>query len=153
VVPDSWQAAVQYCLDLGIDVNAVDARGYTALHGVAFRGDNDLIKFLVAKGAKVDAKTKAGDTVADMANGPIAHSIPHPETVDLLVSLGSANSNNCRSDQCLVASREEGAGGRGVGRGGGRGGRAGRGAAAAAKPDAAATPAATTAAPAATPPH
>jgi ankyrin repeat protein len=127
VVPDSWLPAVQYCLDLGLDVNAVDSRGYTALHGVAFRGDNDLIQFLVSKGAKTDVKTKAGDTIADMANGPIAHSIPHPETVELLVKLGSTNSNNCRSDQCLVATKEETAGGRG-----GRGGRGARGAAPAA---------------------
>jgi ankyrin repeat protein len=116
VVPDSWKAAVEYCIELGLDVNAVDARGYTALHGVAFRGDNDLVKFLVAKGAKTDVKTKTGDTIADMANGPIPHSIPHPDTMALLESLGSANSHNCRSDQCLVAPQAEN--GRGRGRGG-----------------------------------
>jgi ankyrin repeat protein len=116
VVPDSWKAAVEYCIELGLDVNAVDARGYTALHGVAFRGDNDLIKFLVAKGAKTDVKTKTGDTIADMANGPIPHSIPHADTVALLESLGSANSHNCRSDQCLVAPQADN--GRGRGRGG-----------------------------------
>jgi len=103
VVPDSWKPAVEYCVELGLDVNDVDARGYTALHGVAFRGDNELIRFLVAKGAKTDTKTKAGDTIADMANGPIPHSIPHADTVALLETLGSANSHNCRSDQCLVA--------------------------------------------------
>jgi uncharacterized protein len=113
VVPDSWKAAVEYCIELGLDVNAVDARGYTALHGVAFRGDNDLIKFLVAKGAKTDVKTKAGDTIADMANGPIPHSIPHQDTVALLESLGSANSHNCRSDQCLVAPQPDNGRGRG----------------------------------------
>jgi ankyrin repeat protein len=116
VVPDSWRAAVEYCIELGLDVNAIDARGYTALHGVAFRGDNDLIKFLVAKGAKTDVKTKTGDTIADMANGPIPHSIPHADTVALLESLGSANSHNCRSDQCLVAPQADN--GRGRGRGG-----------------------------------
>ncbi len=114
VVADSWKAAVEYCIELGLDVNDVDARGYTALHGVAFRGDNDLVKFLVAKGAKTDVKTKTGDTVADMANGPIPHSIPHADTVALLESLGSANSHNCRSDQCLVAPQAD----RGRGRGG-----------------------------------
>jgi uncharacterized protein len=113
VVPDSWKAAVEYCIELGLDVNAVDAKGYTAMHGVAFRGDNDLIKFLVAKGAKTDVKTKAGDTIADMANGPIPHSIPHPDTVALLEGLGSANSHNCRSDQCLVAPQPDNGRGRG----------------------------------------
>jgi ankyrin repeat protein len=101
--PNAWMDSVKFCLEHGNDVNAADTRGYTALHGAAFRGDNDLINFLISKGAKIDAKTKTGDTVADMANGPIPHSIPHPETVALLEKLGSANSHNCRSDQCLIA--------------------------------------------------
>ena len=36
-----------------------------------------------------------------------AFGIPHPETVALLEQLGSANSHNCRSDQCLVAPKED----------------------------------------------
>jgi hypothetical protein len=71
-----------------------------------------MVNFLVSKGAKVDAKTKAGDTVADMANGPTRFGLPHPETVALLEKLGSANSHNCRSDQCLVAPREDAPAGR-----------------------------------------
>lgn len=104
--------AVKYCVELGIEVNAADARGYTALHGAAYLGNNDMVNFLVSKGAKVDVKTKAGDTVADLANGPTRFGLPHPETVALLEKLGSANSHNCRSDQCLVAPREDTAGGR-----------------------------------------
>ncbi len=99
--PDSWMAAAKYCLDLDADVNAMDEKGYTALDGAAFRGDNDMIQFLVKSGAKVDVKTKKGDTVADFANGPFHHSIPHLETVALLEKLGSKNSNTCRSDQCV----------------------------------------------------
>jgi ankyrin repeat protein len=105
--PDSWMAAVEYTLQQGNDVNAVDSRGYTALHGVGFRGDNEMVKYLVAKGAKTNVKTKAGDYPADMANGPIAHSLPHPDTVALLESLGSPNSHNCRSDQCVVAPKDD----------------------------------------------
>jgi len=41
-----------------------------------------------------------------MANGPTRFGIPHPETVAMLEKLGSANSHNCRSDQCLVAPKE-----------------------------------------------
>ncbi len=104
--------AVKYCVELGVDVNVADARGYTALHGAAYLGNNDMVNLLVSKGAKVDVKTKAGDTVADMANGPTRFGLPHPETVALLEKQGSANSHNCRSDQCLVAPREDGAGGR-----------------------------------------
>ncbi len=97
--------AVKYCIELGNDVNAADNRGYTALHGAAYLGNNDMVNYLVSKGAKVDAKSKAGDTVADMANGPTRFGQPHLDTVALLEKLGSANSHNCRSDQCVVAAR------------------------------------------------
>jgi len=105
--PNGWLAAIQLCVELGVDVNAVDSRGYTALHGAAYIGENDAVKFLISKGAKIDVKSKAGDTVADMANGPTRFGLPHPETVALLESLGAVNSHNCRSDQCLVAPKEE----------------------------------------------
>jgi ankyrin repeat protein len=95
--------AVKYCVELGIDINATDNRGYTALHGAAYLGNNDMVNYLVSKGAKVDARSKAGDTVADMANGPTRFGQPHLETVALLEKLGSANSQNCRSDMCVIA--------------------------------------------------
>jgi ankyrin repeat protein len=100
--PDSWMEAVKYCLELGNDVNAKNAKGYTALHGAAFIGNNDLIGFLMDKGADVHAVSKDKNTVADMANGPIAHSNLHPDTIALLEKLGSENSHNCRSDSCLI---------------------------------------------------
>jgi uncharacterized protein len=94
--------AVKYCVELGNDVNAADNRGYTALHGAAYLGDNDMVNYLVSKGARTDAKSKAGDSPADMANGPTRFGQPHPATVALLEKLGSPNSHNCRSDQCVV---------------------------------------------------
>ena len=63
------------------------------------------VNYLVSKGAKVDVKSKAGDSAADMANGPTRFGQPHPETLALLEKLGSPNSHNCRSDQCVVAPR------------------------------------------------
>jgi hypothetical protein len=51
-VPDSWLAAVPYCVEPGADVNAHDVYNYTALHGAAYRGDNAVVKFLVEKGAR-----------------------------------------------------------------------------------------------------
>ena len=101
--PDSWIPAVKFCLEHGADVNATDAKGYTALHGTAFTGNNDLINFLVAHGGDVHVVSKDKNTVADMANGPIPHSILHPDTVALLEKLGSGNSHNCRADTCLIA--------------------------------------------------
>jgi len=53
-VPGSWLPAIEYCLQFGGDVNDADVFGYTPLHGAAYRGDNEVVKFLVAKGAKVN---------------------------------------------------------------------------------------------------
>ncbi|MGB8506879.1 MAG: ankyrin repeat domain-containing protein [Pyrinomonadaceae bacterium] len=103
--PVPLNEAVEYCVELGNDVNAVDSRGYTPLHGSAYIGNNEMVLYLVEKGAKVDVKSKAGDSPADMANGPWRFGLPHPETVALLERLGSPNSHNCRSDKCVVAAK------------------------------------------------
>jgi ankyrin repeat protein len=71
--------------------------GFTALHNAAARGDNAMILYLVSKGARVDAVSKGGVTVADMANGPRQRIQPYPETVALLEQLGSKNSHKCVS--------------------------------------------------------
>jgi uncharacterized protein len=105
--PDSWAKAVQYCLDLGIDINAKDKNDYTAIHGAAFRGDTEVVALLAKNGAKVDVVTKDGFSAADMANGPIEHSEQHPDTVDLLVKLGSSFANNCRSTNCFILDGKE----------------------------------------------
>jgi ankyrin repeat protein len=46
--------AVQVALDLGADVNAVDNNGETAMHAAAYKNLPKVVKFLAAKGAKVD---------------------------------------------------------------------------------------------------
>ena len=99
--PDSFLAAVRYCLELGADVRAADARGFTALHGAAGRGDDAMVRYLVERGARVDAINRDGNSPADMAFGPSRFFIPKPDTVDLLVALGSPFQDNCRSDQCV----------------------------------------------------
>lgn len=105
--PFSRMDAVKFCLDHGAVLDAKDAKGYSALHGAAFRGDNELVNFLIAKGADVHAKTKDGDTVADLANGLFEHAVVHPDTVALLERLGSVNSHNCRSNECVVPTKED----------------------------------------------
>jgi uncharacterized protein len=110
-------AAVQYCIAQGGKITAVDDLGFTSLHGAAFVGDLQLIKFLVDHGAKIDVKTKAGDTVADSANGPFEKSLPQPAAVALLVSLGAPVPNNCRSSDCIPPIKEDKPGAAG---GGGR---------------------------------
>ena len=90
--PDSWLPTVKYCVELGADVNAKDIYNYTALHGAAYRGDNDVVKFLVEKGARLDVRSKRGQTVTDMANGPMVNAhlpMEHPDTIALLEKLGA----------------------------------------------------------------
>jgi len=96
--PDAWLASVKYLVEeLGADVNARDNDGYTPLHHAAARGDNDMILYLVSKGADVTAVARSGQTVADMANGPVQRVSPFPETVALLEKLGSKNNHKCVS--------------------------------------------------------
>ncbi len=55
---DDAPAAVRLLLDTGrVDVNAGDARGWTPLHGAAYRGNLAVIHMLVDAGARLDAKT------------------------------------------------------------------------------------------------
>lgn len=95
-VPDSWIASVRYLIEeLGADVNARDHNGYTALHHAAARGDNKLILYLISQGADVSVVSRRGQTVADMANGPVQRILPFLSTVALLEGLGSQNNHNC----------------------------------------------------------
>lgn len=95
-------AAVKYCMSLGVKINQADALGYTALGGAAFAGDLDVIRYLVKQGADIHAMDKAGDTVADLANGLFEKSIPQPKAVALLVTMGVPQPHNCRSSECVV---------------------------------------------------
>jgi ankyrin repeat protein len=71
--------------------------GFTALHNAAARGDNEMILYLVSKGARVDAVSRNGTTIVDMANGPRQRIQPYPETVALLQMLGGKNNHKCVS--------------------------------------------------------
>ncbi len=94
--PGGWMPAMQYLVEeLGADVNARDNDGYTPLHHAAARGDNEMILYLVSKGADPKAVARSGQTTADMANSPVQRLSPIPETVALLMKLGSKNSNKC----------------------------------------------------------
>ncbi len=96
--PAGWMPAVRYLVEeLGADVNAKDHEGDTALHHAAARGDNEMILYLVSKGADVKAVNREGQTTADMANGPVQRVQPFPETVKLLEKLGSKNNHKCVS--------------------------------------------------------
>ena len=95
-VPDGWMPAVRYLVEeLGADVNQRDFMGYTPLHHAAGRGMNDVILYLVEKGADVMAVARTGQSTVDMANGPAQGVTPFPETMALLESMGAINNNLC----------------------------------------------------------
>jgi len=95
--------AVKLLLELGANVNAVDADGRTALHGAAHKGRNDIVQFLADHGAKLDARDGGSrDSIAgellghtwiplDYADGlvrvGVQSAIPHPATAALLRKL------------------------------------------------------------------
>jgi len=98
VVPEGWLPAVRYLVEeLGADVNARDHNGYTPLHHAAARGDDELILYLVEKGADVTAVSRSGQTTVDLANGPVQRISPFASTIELLESLGAKNNHNCVS--------------------------------------------------------
>ena len=96
--PNAWLTTVKFLVEeLGADVNARDFNGYTPLHNAAARGDNEMIMYLVSKGADVKAVARTGQTTADMANGPVQRISPFLDTVALLEKLGSKNNHKCVS--------------------------------------------------------
>lgn len=98
VAPGGMMPAVKYLVEeLGADVNAVDADGNTIVHNAASRGDTEMVKYLVSKGADVKKVNRAGQTTIDVANGPVQRTQPYPDTIKLLESLGAINNHKCVS--------------------------------------------------------
>jgi len=96
--PDSWVPTVKFLVEeLKADVNARDFKGYTPLHHAAARGDNELIKYLVSKGADVMAVARTGQTTVDMANGAVQRVPPFLDTIELLEKMGAKNNHKCKS--------------------------------------------------------
>ncbi|HET9195025.1 MAG TPA: ankyrin repeat domain-containing protein [Vicinamibacterales bacterium] len=88
--PAARLEAVKLCHELGNDVNAVNSMGLTALMGAANRGSDDIIKFLVEKGAKLDLKDKEGRTAFTWAEGVFLATHPakpKPNSMALIKSL------------------------------------------------------------------
>ena len=62
-------AALTLLLDAGGDVNGKESRGLTALHEAARWGWNDVVQFLVSRGADLTAKDGRGNTPVESALG------------------------------------------------------------------------------------
>jgi ankyrin len=85
--------AVKLCYDLGMDVNAVNSMGLTAMMGAANRGSDDIIRFLVEKGARLDATDKEGRSALTWAEGVFLATHPakpKPTSIALLKTLMGA---------------------------------------------------------------
>jgi ankyrin repeat protein len=87
-------AVITLCLDAGLDIDAVDARGQTALHGAALKGADRVVLFLAEHGATLDAEDRRGFTPLDMAVGLAggvgfdgSASVPRDSTAALLRQL------------------------------------------------------------------
>ena len=96
--PTGMLEAVKFLIEeVGVDVNAEDEDGSTALHHAASRGDVEMILYLVSKGADPKVINREGQSTADMANGPVQRTQPYSEARDLLVKLGAINHGKCVS--------------------------------------------------------
>jgi ankyrin repeat protein len=61
-------AAVKLLVDSGVDVNAANDAGQTALH-IAAQASDGIVKYLAEHGANLDARDKQGRTALDVAMG------------------------------------------------------------------------------------
>ena len=85
--------AVKLAIELGANVNETNDKGMTALHGAAYAGANEIVHYLVSKGATVDAKDEVGQTPWTIASKGLRgdeDKVTRPATADLLVQLGAS---------------------------------------------------------------
>ena len=90
--PARWLEAVQLCLELGLDVNALNDMGLGAVHGAANRGSDDIIELLARRGARLDVADKQGRTPYAWAEGVFLATnspVAKPSTMALIKRLSS----------------------------------------------------------------
>jgi ankyrin repeat protein len=97
--PESLLAAVNLCLDLGMDVNHANSMGLTALHGAANRGSDDIIQVLVDHGADLTVLDNENRSPLDWANGVFLATHPaeqKPSSIALITELLTAQGKEIR---------------------------------------------------------
>ena len=88
--PDALLEAVELCIELGMDVNAANSMGITALMGAVNRGSDDIIEMLAAHGARLDVADNEGRTPLDWAHGVFLATHPaepKPSSIELIERL------------------------------------------------------------------
>ena len=89
--------AVELALAEGVDVNAINANGQTALHGAVYRAADSIIHRLVDAGARTDFKDELGRTALDLAAqgfNQVASQIRRDRSAALLRQLGAVSSKS-----------------------------------------------------------
>ena len=88
---------IKLLLATGLDINAAENTGRTALHGAALQGFDPVVQFLVENGAKLDVKDRNGRTPLDLAMGLAGSAgfdgsaaVPHESTAALIRKLSSS---------------------------------------------------------------
>jgi uncharacterized protein len=91
-------SSAKLLLAAGVDVNAANGNGQTALHGAAQSGWNNFVQLLADHGAAITAKDHFGSTPLDVAQGKVGFSgrpgvgaggEVHKDTAALLTKLAS----------------------------------------------------------------
>lgn len=84
--------ATRLCLELGLDVNAVNDSGQTALHGAVYMGGTLIAPYLVEQGAEMDVINLRGQTpwmIAAQGEYRAGSFYRHEETAEVLEALGA----------------------------------------------------------------
>jgi ankyrin repeat protein len=106
--------ALQAALDLGNDINAVDNKGETAMHGAAYKNYPLAVKFLADKGAKIEVwnqRNKMGWTPLWIAQGHrFGNFKPSPETVaaleKIMIAAGVSTAIEAPAENCDTHSKD-----------------------------------------------
>lgn len=95
--------AVRYALALGGEVSTVDDNGDTALHGAVIRGSGPLVRFLLDRGADIEAVNEKGWTPYRIAKGVFYSNTGKrwPEMETLLLALGADPSSATGADNTI----------------------------------------------------
>jgi uncharacterized protein len=115
--PEERATAVEtakFLVEHGADVNTAGQYGWTALHAAAYQGLNDVIAYLVSKGAKIDQKDEFGQTALSISLSVLTRDIGarrlqiprryRQDTAELLLQLGAGTLDKTGVDVILQRS-------------------------------------------------
>ena len=104
----------KFLVEHGADVNAAGQYGWTALHAAAYQGLNDVIAYLVSKGARIDQKDEFGQTALSISLSVLTRDIGarrlqiprryREDTAQLLLKLGAGTLDSTGVDVILQRS-------------------------------------------------